>query len=55
MSHEPLDQPEQAYKVVVWATGRVGRKAAHRGTQACQTGDLPVPKRVALIPANRLV
>jgi hypothetical protein len=27
MSHEPLDQPEQAYKVVVWATGRVGRLA----------------------------
>jgi 2,4-diaminopentanoate dehydrogenase len=27
MSHEPLDHPEQAYKVVVWATGRVGRLA----------------------------
>ncbi|MFZ3294423.1 dihydrodipicolinate reductase [Mycobacterium sp.] len=27
MSREPLDHPEQLYKVVVWATGRVGRLA----------------------------
>ena len=27
MSPEPLDYPEQRYKVVVWATGRVGRLA----------------------------
>jgi len=27
MSREPLDHPEQPYKVVVWATGRVGRLA----------------------------
>jgi hypothetical protein len=27
MSQEPLDHPEQPYKVVVWATGRVGRLA----------------------------
>jgi 2,4-diaminopentanoate dehydrogenase len=27
MRREPLDHPEQQYKVVVWATGRVGRLA----------------------------
>ena len=27
MRPEPLDHPEQPYKVVVWATGRVGRLA----------------------------
>jgi 2,4-diaminopentanoate dehydrogenase len=27
MRQEPLDHPEQSYKVVVWATGRVGRLA----------------------------
>lgn len=27
MNQEPLDHPEKAYKVVVWATGRVGRLA----------------------------
>lgn len=27
MNHEPLDHPEKPYKVVVWATGRVGRLA----------------------------
>jgi hypothetical protein len=27
MRREPLDHPEQRYKVVVWATGRVGRLA----------------------------
>ncbi|OBG27507.1 hypothetical protein A5764_02810 [Mycobacterium sp. 852002-51057_SCH5723018] len=27
MSEQPLDDPEQSYKVVVWATGRVGRLA----------------------------
>jgi hypothetical protein len=27
MSQEPLDHPDQVYKVVVWATGRVGRLA----------------------------
>ena len=27
MSQEPLDHPERPYKVVVWATGRVGRLA----------------------------
>lgn len=27
MSEQPLDDPEKSYKVVVWATGRVGRLA----------------------------
>ena len=27
MRQEPLDHPEQSYKVAVWATGRVGRLA----------------------------
>ena len=27
MRQEPLDHPEQSYRVVVWATGRVGRLA----------------------------
>jgi len=27
MSQEPLDHPDRPYKVVVWATGRVGRLA----------------------------
>ena len=31
MSQEPLDHPEQLYKVVVWATGRVGSVGHPRG------------------------